>query len=209
MRVYHFINEEFGLKDILERRLKISRIMELNDPFEFYGAELTDPEFRRSMKAAKRAVARTTGMICYSRNWRNPVQWAHYSNKHKGLCLGFDVDQSHLKKVDYVEDRIQHDNSMNEELVFKLSRTKYIHWEYEEEYRVFIELEEEVNGHYYTDFEGNMELKRVIVGENSNITRSQLDDALGSLSHAVETFKARAGFQQFEMVKDKEQSRWA
>lgn len=209
MRVYHFINKEFGLKDIRERRLKISRIMELNDPFEFFGVELTDKEFRRSMRAAKESVAENTGIICYSGNWKNPVQWAHYADKHKGLCLGFDIDPIHLKKVEYTQDRIQHDNSMTEELVFKLLRTKYVHWAYEQEYRVFIELEEDENGIYYTDFEGNMELKQVIVGANSTVTRDQLNNALGSLSTKVETFKARPGFQNFEMVQNQNERLWA
>jgi hypothetical protein len=34
MRVYHFINEEYGLDDLRRRRLKIATILELNDPFE-------------------------------------------------------------------------------------------------------------------------------------------------------------------------------
>lgn len=77
MRVYHFINEKFGLKDIRERRLKISRIMELNDPFELFGVELTDKKFRRFVRSEKMSVAENTGIICFSANWKNPVQWAH------------------------------------------------------------------------------------------------------------------------------------
>ena len=34
MIVYHFISSEFALKALRDRRLKISRINELNDPFE-------------------------------------------------------------------------------------------------------------------------------------------------------------------------------
>jgi hypothetical protein len=208
MRVYHFINEEFGLKDIRERRLKISRIMELNDPFEFFGVELTDKEFRKAMRSAKESVAANTGIICFSGNWKNPVQWAHYADKHKGLCLGFDIDPIHLKKVEYSEDRIPHANSMTEELVFKLLRTKYAHWAYEEEYRVFVELKEDEGGIYYTDFEGNMELKQVIVGANSTVTRDQLASALGSLYSKVETFKVRPELQNFEMVKNQNGRMW-
>ena len=37
MRLYHFLNAEYGLLNIRHRRLKIARINELNDPFEFLG----------------------------------------------------------------------------------------------------------------------------------------------------------------------------
>ena len=181
--------------------------MDLNDPFEFFGAELTNCEFRKAMKEAKHAAHEYTGLICFSANWKNPVQWAHYADKHKGLCLGFNIDDSHLEEVDYVEERVQHNNLMDEDLVFRLLRTKYVHWKYEEEYRVLIELEDQ--GGYYANFEGNMTLKRVIVGANSTLTRSQLNTALGGLSSTVETFKARAGFQKFEMVKNKNGALWA
>jgi hypothetical protein len=35
LRVYHFTSAEFAKDDIVHRRLKVARISELNDPFEF------------------------------------------------------------------------------------------------------------------------------------------------------------------------------
>ena len=26
------------------------------------------------------------GMLCFSKGWHNPVQWSHYTDKHKGIC---------------------------------------------------------------------------------------------------------------------------
>lgn len=37
MRLYHFTSQKFGLLALKDRRLKIARINELNDPFEFLG----------------------------------------------------------------------------------------------------------------------------------------------------------------------------
>ncbi|MFT5740913.1 MAG: hypothetical protein ACI822_002247, partial [Gammaproteobacteria bacterium] len=37
MLVYHFINTHYGIEAIANRRLKVSGIMEFNDPFEFIG----------------------------------------------------------------------------------------------------------------------------------------------------------------------------
>lgn len=203
MRVYHFINEEFGLKVLREKRLKISRINELNDPFEFFSVEMTNPEFKKSMKAAKEEVAKNFGVNCFSKNWQNPVQWAHYADKHKGICLGFDIDSKELKKVDYVSKRLKPSKTPDERLILKLCRTKYVDWSYEEEYRVFVELTDEENGMFYINFKGNMELKEVIVGTNSSITREQLNTSLGDQRQTVSVFKARAGFKNFEIVEKK------
>jgi hypothetical protein len=209
MRVYHFINEEFGLKVLKEKRLKISRIHELNDPFEFFSVEMTDPDFRKSITAAKVEVSKKFGVTCFSKNWQNPVQWAHYADKHKGLCLGFDIYSKELKKVNYVPERLKPTDSPNERLILKLCRTKYKHWDYEEEYREFVELSDEEDGMFFIDFKGNMELKEVIVGANSSISRSTLNTALGTMSKELNVFKARAGFTNFEMVKNKKQSMWS
>jgi hypothetical protein len=208
MRVYHFINEEFGLKVLREKRLKISRIKELNDPFELFSVEMTNPAFRRSMNSVKDEVAKNFGVNCFSKNWKNPVQWAHYADKHKGICLGFDIDSKELKKVNYVSKRLKPAGTPSEELIFKIFRTKYIHWSYEEEYRVFIELTDEEDGMYFINFKGNMVLKEVIVGVNSLISRKDLNSALGEDQRNVNVFKARPGFKNFEMVENKNPNMW-
>lgn len=73
--------------------------------------------------------------------------------------MGFEIDPIDLQKVEYTQDRIQQGNSMTDELLFKLLKTKYVHWAYEEEYRFFIKLEKDENGIYYREFEGHMKLK--------------------------------------------------
>ncbi len=106
MRVFHFRDEKNGLKSLKERRLKITRIMELNDPFEFLGAELSNLDFRKAINATKNQISKTTGILCFSKNWRNPVQWSHYAKEHKGICMGFDIRKRLLAKVDYVDERL-------------------------------------------------------------------------------------------------------
>ena len=209
MRVYHFLNDKYGISSIRERRLKKSVILELNDPFEFFAVELTDKEFRRAMRAAKTHVSEQFGLHCFSKTWRNPVQWAHYSNNHKGLCLGFDVPDHLLEKVKYVPDRLDHNGELNEELVLKLLRTKFEHWEYEKEHRWFVELGKPEDDLYFTNFSDNLSLKQVIVGENSAVTRSQLSEVLQGIENDVQSFKARAGFQNYEMVENQDQRKWA
>ena len=42
MHVYHFLCAKFGLEALRKRRLRVSRIMDLNDPFEFLGVDLSE-----------------------------------------------------------------------------------------------------------------------------------------------------------------------
>ena len=92
MRVYHFLKADHGLHDLRHRRLRISRIIELNDPFEFLGIDLSDRTFRQALEETKRQLSDTKGLLCFSKTWRNPVLWGNYADKHRGLCLpGFPI----------------------------------------------------------------------------------------------------------------------
>jgi hypothetical protein len=211
MKLFHFRDEIFGLKSIKERRLKLSRIMELNDPFEFLGASLANPEFRKAITSTKRQLSKTTGILCFSKNWQNPVQWSHYANKHKGICMCFEVPDQFPFEVEYVNYRLNVDAEIDLHTMYKFLSTKFIHWSYEEEWRLFVNLDkdEEENGLYFSDFSEKLELKQVIVGAQSDITRTQISDALGVLNENVEVFKARPAFKTFEVVRNKKNKLWA
>jgi hypothetical protein len=91
MRVYKFLNKQFGLKGLYERRLKQSRIHELNDPFELAPYDLRDPATRHAFVAVRESLGRENGLICFSASWQDPVIWAHYADKHQGICLSFEI----------------------------------------------------------------------------------------------------------------------
>ena len=210
MRVFHFRSVKYGLKSLEERRLKISRIHELNDPFEILGANLSNWDFRRVMNDTKREISKTNGLLCFSKNWQNPVQWSHYADNHRGVCLEFDVPDDHLEKVDYVKERLDYGNTIDLEIMKKYLKTKFEHWSYEEEYRAFISLDpaEEEDGKYFFNFGEELKLRTVIVGCLSAITRKQIADVLIGLEGNVEYFKARAGFTRFEVVRNQNDKLW-
>lgn len=52
MRLYHFVGEKYGLDNVLRRRLKIARIDDLNDPFEFMARAAGERE-RAALRATK------------------------------------------------------------------------------------------------------------------------------------------------------------
>ncbi len=64
MRVHHFINQAFGLEDLREKRLKVARISELNDPFEFAAVDLSDTEFRQAWAFMKQTMSNDYGLLC-------------------------------------------------------------------------------------------------------------------------------------------------
>ena len=50
MRVYHFISAEYALDDLRKRRLKVSFLEDMNDPFELLGGSLKRPELSNSVQ---------------------------------------------------------------------------------------------------------------------------------------------------------------
>ena len=106
MRAYHLVNEQFGMDDLVKKRLKIATLKDLNDPFELFAVSLTDSAVRRAFRKMKDELSRTRGLLCFSRDWHNPVQWSHYADRHWGLCLGFDVSDESVGSVTYSSKRI-------------------------------------------------------------------------------------------------------
>ena len=208
MRVYHFLNREYGLDNLRKRRLKIARIHELNDPFEFIGAELSTRDRRKALKATKEEIGKKRGIICFSKNWKNPLMWGHYAQKHQGICLGFDVHDNMVKSVEYVDSRLPWPDSIDEEFMGKMICTKFSHWQYEEECRAYFALQEHENNLYFKYFSNELLLKEVIVGCNSIITRDEIANAISGIEGEIDIFKAREAFRSFNIVKNEKQSLW-
>jgi Protein of unknown function (DUF2971) len=218
MRVYHFVNEIYGLDDIRNRQIKIARINELNDPFEFLCVESSRKEVRDAFLEVKRTLAGDTGILCFSQDWRNPVQWSHYADRHRGLCLGFDIADHLLGQENYVSYRIDPDwNTISRnrekllELLQKVLVTKFSHWRYEREYRLFSRLEpkcENRDGLYFQNFSDEMRLSEVIVGAACTLSRQGLADALGNEMAHIKVKKARLAFKTFKVVEQREKSLW-
>ena len=217
MRVFHFINAEYGLENLRKRRLKIATLMELNDPFELFGVNLVNEAMRHAFRVMKEELATKRGLLCFSRGWHNPVQWSHYAAKHTGLCLGFDVPDECLGPVTYSRKRLVVEaesllrpRQLTPEVAIKFLFTKYAHWRYENEVRCFVTLEEKdtEKDMYFAPFSEKLQLAMVIVGAQSTISRKDIRDALGKLAPSVEAFKARLAFRSFRVVRQRKSSLW-
>jgi hypothetical protein len=219
MRLFHFLSARYGLEDIRKRRLKISRLQDLNDPFELMSIELSDAKLRNVFSNIKEQMSEANGLLCFSRKWTNPVQWSHYADKHRGLCLGFEVPESYVKPVEYIARRLAREaellreGSLDRRGVERFLYAKYSHWKYEQEVRCFLSLEEKdkelATGLYFESFSKELKLVQVIVGARSEVSRADLGNALGNLAAEVAVFKARLAFKSFSVVRNKKNSLWA
>ena len=214
MQVYHFTRPDHALENIRRRRLKISRLNALNDPFEFFGPIFPTKDERGAMKKTKDQLGENRGLICFSRAWRHPLMWGHYADSCKGVCYGFvTVGRVPLVKVDYLAKRpslarfgIAHASQLTENHMEQILRMKFDAWSYEDEHRLFCGLQHAENGHYFLDFEPCLRLNRVIVGPESTISRDDVMDALGNLQ-GVQIFQARPAFLSFKMTRQHD-ARW-
>lgn len=81
------------------------------------------------------------GVSCFSRLFDQQLMWSHYSNKHTGICIGYEINpfvkdyfiipvnyQKNLKKINYFEERI--------ECIKNWLTQKSEDWSYEQEVRL-------------------------------------------------------------------------
>ena len=110
-RVYKFLPEEWARDNIEKQRIKISRFCDLNDPFELSPFDLSNGDQRDALiHARKEFSGGGRGLLCFSFKWSNPLLWAHYADKHKGICLGFDLPDKDIRHVAYVSTRLPFPN---------------------------------------------------------------------------------------------------
>jgi len=219
MRIYHFVDAEHGLENIRKKRIKISRLHDLNDPFELYALELSNSKFRKAFSLVKDELHKNRGILCFSERWTNPVMWSHYANKHHGLCLQFEVPSINLAKVSYRFSRLKtelsqlsdKDPEVAEKAMLACLTTKFSHWKYEREWRVFAALDTpDKNGLYFADFSDNLKLTGVKVGPRSTVSRADLEAAFvkSKLNYRPSAFKARLAFRSFRVVRNENESLW-
>jgi hypothetical protein len=192
--LYHFTTEEFALDDVRNRRLKIAQFDDLNDPFELKSVNLCNPEHalafdgieNENCEGYKAAVARRWGVLCFSEEKTDILQWAHYADRHKGICLGFDVSGSQGKfgQVKYRTTRFPFPEKPDVDFSWNLLSTKSKEWGYEREWRVFLELKDGVwvegagRMLYFADFGPELVLKDVILGATCKTRASDVFQAM-------------------------------
>jgi hypothetical protein len=205
VRVYHFLPTDYALEDIEKRRIKISEIDQLNDPFELWCVSQKDKQLRAALRGYKKEMSAHYGVLCFSRHWHNPVLWSHYADKHCGMCLGFEIDAGRLQAITYVIKRPILRIPPNQEDANQLLFTKYRDWKYEEEWRGWIQIDERdpTTGFYFYSFDAIVKLSEVIVGPLCDISKTRIVEALKGYPGEVAVIKARLAFKTFQVVRNR------
>lgn len=212
MRVYHLSEAQFAVSNIALRRMKISRFFDLNDPFELLGADLRNKQHRRAFLRSKNQIQENTGLLCFSRSWDNPVLWSHYAEKHRGVCLGFDVSDHLLSDVIYTDKPMKMATDgksslleLSENFVDALLRTKYVDWKYEDERRVFVRLDHETHesGLYFYPFSSDLVLREVILGPRCALPIKNIRKLVANFEPQIYVIKSRLAFTKFKVVKNR------
>lgn len=212
MRLYQLSSAPYALQNVEQRQLKISRIDDLNDPFELLGAMQRDKDWRKVFVQAKNEIHRKAGVLCFSRSWRNPVLWSHYGDKHRGICLGFDVDDKVAMPVTYATDllRLKLDKAQlhepfSRQVANQLLTTKFRDWAYEEEVRILASLAKarRIGGLYFYPFAPNLVLREVILGARCDTSIDKVRSLVHPFDPHVHVLKGRLAFQKYGVVEDR------
>lgn len=212
MRVYNLTSTQYALSNIALRRLKVARYDQLNDPFELLAVDVASRNLRAGILAKKTQVHSQEGLICFSRSWKNPLLWSHYAEKHAGIGLGFDIPDSLLVPVNYVQG-LQKLNVLSKQtseqaidnFLYRLRYTKFKGWEYEEELRQFVPLSglEDQSGLYFVPFSDALLLSEVILGSRCHIPIKLVRNLVAGFSQKIVVSKARIAYTKFGVVEDR------
>jgi hypothetical protein len=184
----------------------------LNDPFEFLAANLGDAKLRRAFSAMKNKLEQTKGMICLSKSWTNPLLWGHYADKHFGIALGFEISDESIFEVIYSKNRVgipvhsvTKQTVLSNEFIQNILRTKFIDWQYEQECRVFVQLDESTqeSGLYYKDFSPDFKLTDVILGPRCDLPIKKIRLLVSNNKNPVRVIESRMAFRTFRVVENK------
>ncbi len=207
MEVYKFISAKWGVESLKARRILVSKIDTLNDPFEILPMRL-EGDLRKVWIALKIAFMRNSGLICFSSSWKNPVMWAHYANNAKGMVLGFTVPDDRLIQVKYSTKRLLGMEAVKsfEDIV----ATKFYHWRYEKEFRWVVPWNEATNkdgnGNAYLRFGADLKLNNVFLGPN--YSREEAEGCCKNLQNdleakGVQIITTRPAFKSYMFVEQK------
>ncbi len=157
------------------------------------------------MNFQKSLISKKNGLLCFSEDKYNPVQWAHYAENHKGVCLGFEIPEGLLRKVKYVSERLTRETLEQPDCHEKLLTTKFNHWSYEQERRLILELHKyfkDSNGLRFKEFDSDMALREVYIGCKSELKYEDITAAYSTGNNSVIVKVTRPSFRDFRIVWD-------
>ena len=224
--LYRFLDAAAALKTIESRQFRISRLRDLNDPFEWrLGYRGIKPEFEQKFSSYIDSIIeqqnKLFGLVCFSDTAKESVLWSHYADKHRGVALEVDYvnNPEHVIEMQYPPERLvmdaekisefQTDESYRKDymlpLLLKMIRRKSPSWAYEREYRVHFDLLQEkdlqISGGYYFKRIPDDFLTRVILGWKCPLEEQYVIKALQSVGlNSTKVVRAKISPDSYEVL---------
>jgi len=215
MRLYHFLKTCYAIDDVEKARVKISLWMDVNDPWELKPFDLSDPRTRRALEAFKTTMNRRFSFVSLCKQWRSPLMWAHYAERHQGVALGFEVTDAFCTPIRYVPNVYLLPTANPQQMGTQCLRdgrrmidamldTKFDGWRYEEEVRVFANQDgsNTENGIEFYPFSADFALREVVLGEKCPLSIAQFRASVPSIGSAVSVIRARRAVDDFRLEED-------
>lgn len=204
-RLYHLTSAEYAITNIVFARLKVARFASLNDPFELLARVTLHSRARLGLLENKNRLNQECGLLCFSEDWTDPVLWAHYGDKHRGICLGFDVEDGFARKVAYQKARLKDDDALKKseaETLDALLYTEYESWRYEQEWRILLSLADLTSegGLHFRTFDERLRLTEVVVGAECSISFDEIRKLVKTHHPTANTVQTRMAYGSFNMV---------
>jgi hypothetical protein len=204
-RLYHLTGAEYAITNIVFGRLKVARFSSLNDPFELLARATLQSHARLGLVENKNRLNQERGLLCFSEDWTDPALWAHYGDRHRGICLGFDVEDGFARKITYQKARLKDDDARNKseaEVLDALLYTKYESWQYEQEWRLLVDLRDldAEGGLHFRKFDNRLKLTEVVVGAECSISFDEIRKLVKTHHPIANTVRTRMAYGSFNMV---------
>ncbi len=178
LRLYKFVNKETFIKIVETKSLKFTYPQNFNDPFDcsvdriefkivenlcalvkadleeltrIFGKQLkyfSEKDFEQYYKSSVIQKIEETAITCFSLNNLNQLMWAHYADKHQGVCLVYDLKLNENPFIDITYEKLNF-GKVNYDTPNKLNyledkyasigallNSKSKDWEYESEFRI-------------------------------------------------------------------------
>jgi hypothetical protein len=142
------------------------------------------------------------GVLCFSEDWIDPVLWSHYGSKHRGIALGFDLHEGDACKVRYQSKRIHFPSEVVPDDVLKHLATKFKSWEYEREWRIFVEWRaaQHDGEMYFEPFSERMRLREIILGPMCPLPFEAMRELVNTHHRDVVTIRSRLARKFYSIV---------
>jgi len=120
------------------------------------------------------------GIVCLSKSYDVIQMWAHYTENHQGIVIGFDENKFEIERG-YLVNVCYHNNmvwlpitgilskfNQYEKYILDMMKRKESNWAYEKELRIFVRLEEkDEDGNYYVPIPASS-IKSIYLGLRSD-----------------------------------------